>query len=468
MILRPYQQIALDQIRTAFSWRHRAVLLVMPTGSGKTVLFSEVTRGAIERGNSVLILAHRTELVDQISTALREFHVPHGFIAAGYPEKRTAPVQVASVQTLVRRVTDVAEPRLIICDEAHHTVTGNTWGKVLSRWPNARILGVTATPIRLDGHGLGNTFDWMVQGPTTQELIDAGYLAPLRIFAPPTVNTQELHRRFGEFIRGEVAALMDKPTITGDCIEHYRKHACSDGEQRPRRALVFCVSVEHAKSVAQAFRTAGFAAESIDGTLDRHFRRDCIERFKDGRLTVLTSCDLVSEGFDLPAIECGISLRPTSSVGLWLQQVGRCLRTAPGKTHALILDHAGNSLRHGLPTDDREWTLDKGLMKAGKPRESHGVRVCPQCFAANPLRVRGCSECSYVWTVQSREVEKREGELTEMTPEEWRARRARMTQGQTQTLADLVALGRMRGYKSPERWAEYVIKGREAKRRVGT
>lgn len=180
---------------------------------------------------------------------------------------------------------------------------------------------------------------------------------------------------------------------------------------------------------------------------------------------MLTSCDVVSEGFDLPAIECGIMLRPTASTALHLQQIGRCLRPAPGKSHALILDHVGNTLRHGLPTDYQEWTLEEGTVQSSR-KPSSGVRICPKCWAANTLRTRVCSVCQHAWPVESREVKAIAGELAEITPEQYRKKLSRMDQGQTQTLADLIALGRRRGYKSPEAWASYVIKGREAKRRA--
>lgn len=454
IILRPYQSITLNDVRQAFR-SYQSVLLVSPTGSGKTCIFAEITRSAMAKGKRVLILAHRAELVQQISSALSDFAVPHGFIAAGYPT-RHAPVQVASVATLVRRLDSLPLADLLIQDEAHHVVAGNTWGKILAAYPRARLLGVTATPLRLDGHGLGAVFKYMVLGPTTRQLIEGGYLAPLRVFAPSVPDTTGVTRRTGDFATGELVAVMDKPAITGDAITHYERLAPG------KRAIVFCVSVQHAQDVCAQFTAAGHRAQSVDGQLSPDVRRMRIDLFKSGEYPVMTSCDLVSEGFDLPAIECGISLRPTQSVGLWLQQIGRCLRTYPGKSTAIILDHAGNSLRHGLPTDDREWSLADGYIDK-RPKSTDGVKICMQCFYANSTRARICESCGHAFPVKPREIDRRDGELTEITSG---ASTARMNQGQLQTLNDLIAEGKRRGYRSPLFWAKHVMAGREKKRRA--
>lgn len=456
--LRPYQSDSIAAIRAAFREGARAPLLVSPTGSGKTVMFAEITRGVLECGNSVLILAHRTELIDQIRGALNEFNVYHSVIAAGYGPLYDARVAVASVHTLIRRLSRLTAPTLIVIDEAHHVVANNTWGQILAAFPRARFLGVTATPVRLDGHGLGTIFDRLIVGPSTTQLIEAGYLAPLRVFAPAQPDTASLHRRAGEYVVSELEALMAPRTVTGNAISEYTKHAAA------KRAIVFCVSVEHARAVAEDFRAAGFASQCIDGSLDRGIRREYVTRFRSGDLTVLTSCDLVSEGFDLPAIEVGISLRPTASVGLWLQQIGRCMRPYAGKSSAIILDHAGNSLKHGLPTDEREWSLEEGIKASGQ-RRSASHRICEQCFAVSPARAVACIECQQSFPVQAREIHQVEGTLTEL-PADAQRRVARLDQGQRRTLDDLIALGHQRGYKNPRAWAAHVVAGREKRGRV--
>ncbi|HET9109101.1 MAG TPA: helicase-related protein, partial [Steroidobacteraceae bacterium] len=432
----------------------RAPLYVLSTGGGKTVLFTHIAHGAAAKGNRVYILSHRQELIDQISVALDLTGTPHGFIAAGYPTL-DAHVQIASVQTLVRRLDRTPQPDLIVIDEAHHA-RAETFERIIREWPKAKLLGVTATPIRLSGEGLGTIFDHLIVGPSMRELIEGGYLAPYRLFSPPTVDASGLHHRGGEFVTAEAEALMDKPAITGSALEHYRQHA--DGLP----ALVFCVSIQHAKSVADQFRDAGYSAFSIDGTMERTVRRGVVEDFRAGRIKVVTSAELANEGVDLPGAHVGIFLRPTQSLGLYLQQIGRILRPCDGKNHALLLDHVGNCYRHGLPDEPREWSL-AGDDGEAKRKPGVGVRFCASCFRALPAQAKTCSECGYEFPAKPREIEQREGELAEVTPEMIAKRAERREQGQAQSLEALMEIARRKGYR-PE-WAQRVLAGRLAKQR---
>ena len=453
-----YQRAMITALREQYRTGARAPLLVSPTGSGKTVLFSAITKATAAKGKLVTILAHRQELIEQISTALHEFSVPHGIIAPG--ERITGhPVQVASVFSLARRLHRYHAPDLLILDEAHHAIVGSTWGKITAAYTGARLLGVTATPIRLDGSGLGQIFDRLVCGPATADLIGMGRLSRLSVYAPPGVDTAGIHTRMGDFVRDELLAAVDKPKITGDAVLHYRKLAPG------RRAVAFCVSIEHAKHVAADFMAAGFCAVSVDGTLDKSVRKGIINDFKAGTIKVLTSCDLISEGFDCPGIEVGISLRPTQSQGLWRQQVGRCLRISEGKERALILDHAGNSIRLGVPglTPEPEWSL-AGTDKATKSDRAVGVRVCPKCFSAGRSGAPTCTACGFAYPVESRKVESVVGELHELTPEQLSARFMQQRTA-ARDLTALIELGRMRGMRHPEQWAEHVQAAREAKQR---
>ena len=455
--LRPYQQTLIDGIREQYRSGARAVLAVAPTGSGKTVCFAFVTRGAVAKGHRVMILAHRIELVDQISAALGDFDVPHGFIAASYPRSPRLAVQVASTQTLARRLNDTPVPDLIVIDEAHHATARNTLGNVLRHYPRARVLGVTATPLRLSGEGLGECFQSLVIGPSVQELIDLGALSQVKVYAPPTIDASGLRISRGDFSTADLAGIADRPTITGDVLDHYRRLAC----RLP--SIAFCVSVEHARHVAQQFTAAGISSAHIDGGMDRDLRRSTIGAFRHGTVKVLTSCDLVSEGFDCPGIVCGILLRPTASVGLYMQQVGRCLRPAPEKQHAIILDHAGNTRRHGLPTEMREWSLE-GTERSKRRVEDEpnlSVRVCPRCFAAERAGRATCSNCGAPYPIASRKVSNVGGELEEVTT----AGAARHEQGTARTLAALIELGALRGYRNPSAWARHVLAGRAAKGR---
>ena len=453
--LRPYQDAIIQKARANFVMGRRSQLLVLPTGGGKTVCFSYMAGRAVEKGLRVWILAHRVELLDQISRTLREFAVPHGVIAPGYIADRRKPVQVASVFTLARRLERYDPPDLIIVDEAHHAISASTWGKVITAFPAAKLLGVTATPIRLSGEGLGDLFETMVQGPTMRELIDLGALSPYRLFAPAGVDLTGVHTRMGDFVRGEIEAAMDKPSITGDAVSHYRKLAPG------RRAVAFCVSVEHAVHVAEQFRAAGISAQAIDGGMDRTLRASVLSEFSAGRIQVLASCDLISEGFDVPAIEAAILLRPTQSLGLYLQQVGRALRTFPGKTEAVILDHAGNVKRHGLPDEERVWSLDGTQRRKGAQKSEIPVKTCGSCFATVHSAATHCS-CGFEFPVQRREVEHVDGELQEIDLAT-AVRMRRQEQGRAQTEADLVALGRSRGMKRPELWARHVMRARMAR-----
>lgn len=455
IIARPYQERAIKAIRAAFANGFKAPLLVMPTGAGKTACFSLIAESAARRLRRVLILVHRIELVDQVVAALEQVGVAPDVIAAQCARKKiNRVVTVASVQTLLRRLTDYVEPTLIILDEGHHCAQGNSWDQVFRAYPHAKKLGVTATPLRLDGRGLAHSFDHLIVGPSTQELIDMGYLAPPRVFAPPTVDTSGLHKRAGEFRLEETNALMDVPTIHGDALSHYRKHV--DG----KRALVFCTSVEHAHHIAEHFRKGGYQAAALCGGTDRQVRRMVVDDFRDGKIQVLSSCDLFSEGFDCPGAEVGIMLRPTASLGLWLQQCGRILRPAPGKKHATILDHVGNCIRHGLPNEPREWELTSDVIKKKKSVAQN--RICTSCWCANPPGAKVCLDCGVPFPIAERDpIEEREGELEEVTAQEMARKRERQDQGRARSLADLEKIERMKGYRPG--WARHILAARISK-----
>lgn len=463
--LRDYQQQGVDELRARFRSGDRNVLYQLPTGGGKTVVFSYITEGAAKKNNRVLILVHRQELIRQTSESLTDIGVTHGIIAPGFTPSWDN-VQIASVQTLVRRLDKIHAPNLIISDECHHAGAAS-WSKIFSHFNRANILGVTATPCRLDGKGLGRDaggfFDSMVNGPTVAELILDGHLANPRVFAPPVgADLSNLRKKYGEFIHGEVSEIMDKPVITGCAVEHYRK-LCGGVP-----AITFCASVAHAEHVAEQFRAAGYQSASIDGTMHDNDRKKRIKDLGNGGLHVLTSCDIISEGTDIPKVGAAILLRPTASTGLYLQQVGRALRTYPGKTDAFILDHVGNVMRHGMPDEDREWSLDGERQgKRGKKDDEPDVKVkqCDQCYACHVPAPR-CPVCGHVYTITAREIEIVEGELQEITKkqieetEKMRAMQfARREEGQCRTLQDFQELAQRRGYNSG--WAYYRHRARE-------
>ena len=458
MQLRGYQQRAIDDLRDAYRSGSRAPLLCLPTGGGKTIIFTAIAQSAVARGRQVLILVHRRELLHQASRKLTAIGLDHGLIAAGITATEH-PVRVASVQTLVRRLPAMDwQPSLVIIDEAHHASAGS-WARILQQWPDAYRLGVTATPCRLDGRGLSTAFDSLVQGPTVADLTAAGYLSPARIYAPPVVaDLSGLRRRAGDYAIDQAATAMDCPTVTGDAIAHYQRLA---GAQR---AIAFCCSIAHAESVARSFNAAGINAATLLGnTPDRDA---VVAAFDAGTVQVLVTVDVVSEGFDIPAASCAILLRPTQSLGLFLQQVGRVLRPAPGKSQALILDHVGNVHRHGFPDDAREWSLADGVRSRRAGAAAPTVRTCPQCYAAfKPAPICPC--CGHEQPIAKPRVMRQvDGELQELHRESVRQRIAeratsRKQQGRARTLSELLALAKERGY-SPG-WAYRVAAARQAR-----
>lgn len=439
LTLRPYQQRAVHDLRLAFRDGARAPLLVLPTGGGKTICMAEILRGIADRGRSAIVLVHRRELITQSSQKLALAGVEHGIIAAG-TQPTDHPIQVASVQTLVRRLEQVnATPDLIVIDEAHHATAGS-WKRVMDHWPDAHRLGVTATPIRLDGRGLSAVFDRLVLGPSVADLVFLDYLVNSRIYAPPAVaDLSALKRRAGDYATDQAADAMDRPTVTGDAIAHYKRLAAG------QRAIAFCCSVQHAEHVCTSFNAAGIPAATLLGSTDPVRRDATVARFASGDLQVLVTVDVVSEGFDIPAAGCAILLRPTQSLGLYLQQVGRVLRPAPGKSHAVILDHVGNVHRHGWPDDPREWSLDGIVRRAGAGGPAApSVRTCPQCFAAfKPAPA--CPVCGADCAPEPRrEIRQVAGELKEL--QRVAVRQRTTERKRARTLPELLALAKERGY----------------------
>lgn len=461
MILRDYQQRLVDQIRDAYRAGRNAPLVVSPTGSGKTVLFSYIAHNAAARGKRICIGVHRKELLMQASRKLAEGTngVEHGLIKAGITPRPSLPIQVASVQTLVNRLNKppfgLPEFKfdLLIIDEAHHA-TAKTYREILAANPRAMVLGVTATPIRTDGAGLGDIFDDLILGPTVQELIDAGHLAPVDVYAPSMIDVREVHMQLGDYNKKELEVASDKPTITGDAIEHYRRFA----DRQP--AIAFCVSVRHAEHVAAAFAGAGYRARCVEGNTPADERDAAIAALSTGNLDVLTMCDIGNEGLDVPRVVCGIMLRPTKSEVIARQQWGRVLRPAPGKDRAIILDHAGNCLRHGLPTMESEWTLEgKPKAKRGKREQEPPLQVsyCPACYHIFPKAQR-CPRCGELLQAP-RAVHEVAGELQKVDEEALRKLRRREVQ-QTRSYPALVELAYNRGYEKPEEWAQHIYESR--------
>lgn len=451
MELRPYQAALLADTRRALKV-HRRVLVQLPTGGGKTVIAATMMAGAAARGLRAWFVVHRRELVEQTAATVERSGAPYGFCATGFPVKYRQPVTICAVQTLVRRVDRLPPPDLIIWDEAHHCAAG-TWARVRDAHPHAYHVGLTATPERLDGKGLSAAFAALVPGPSTAWLIEQGYLAEPRIWSHPGPSLDSVRMRGADYDPAALAAVMDAPHLLGDAVEHYQR-ICPDAQ-----AVAFCVSVAHAMHTRDAFRAAGVAAEELDGTAKPARRKAVVAAFRRGEISVLTSVDLFGEGFDLPELACAILLRPTASLGLYMQQVGRALRAAPGKTHAIILDHAGNVARHGPPDQERQWSL-AGRRKA---RGGGGVptKVCPQCFGTVHAGSARCVYCDHPFAGAPREIDERDGDLVEIDRIALRQARKVEVAKATDRQA-LEAIARERGYKPG--WVDYILKARRNRR----
>ncbi|MBP7735983.1 MAG: DEAD/DEAH box helicase [Spirochaetes bacterium] len=415
MNLYPFQNDILNRARSVFSGDHNAPLIVGPTGCGKTIMFSEIARGAMSKNNRVLILVHRKEILEQTLEKLYLLGVQSGQIAAGKPNTRDM-VQVAMVGTLTRRLSVIRKPDLIIIDEAHHSVAGQ-WRKVLAYFADVPRMGFTATPERMDGTGLRDIYDSMIIGPSIAELVEAGYLSYPVMYRPPKEVDDNFHVKRGDFDAKEQETVMTKKSIVGDVIDHYRKYL----DKLP--AVCFCVSLEHCRHMEEAFSAAGYKAMMVYGNMPRADRERALRGLADGSIHVVPSCDLISEGVDVPVMAGAILLRRTMSLGLYLQQVGRPLRAYPGKEKAIILDHCGNYPLHGHVLADRDWSLDHGKRNHKKDRIPT-TTSCPKCYAIWPGKPRTCPACGFVFAdngmvagQQRKTPEQIAGELIEALPE---------------------------------------------------
>jgi superfamily II DNA or RNA helicase len=383
IVLRSYQKIDIENLRAKFLQGASRVCYAAPTGSGKTIVFVYLAHRIVENGQRVAIIVHRGELVEQTCAVLAAEGLAFGAIAAGYAENSGALIQVAMAQTLVNRLDRLAGVQFAIVDEAHHVMAA-TWLAILAAVPRARVLGVTATPERLDGAGLKEVFDALVIGPAVRNLIQAEYLAPFIVYAPERlVDLKKVRTVAGDYALGDLAQRMGASFVLNDALTEYRKHL--DG----RSAIAFCTTIEHSRTVARFFRAGGIQAQHLDGDTPTAERRALIAQLATGELQVITNCSLIAEGLDVPSVAGVIMLRPTKSLALYLQQVGRALRPAPDKTRAVILDHSGNALRHGLPDLEHRWSLDGRPKKKGRAL----VRRCPECGAVIPISAHECPEC---------------------------------------------------------------------------
>ena len=377
LTLRDYQQDLVSQATNAWSNGVRSLLLQLSTGGGKTIIFAAIARDFASKQEGVLVVAHREELILQAASKLQTATgIAPGIIKAGYKSVDSL-VQVGSIQTLARR-KNYPPAKLVIVDEAHHA-SAASYRNLLCAYPDALILGVTATPRREDGYGLRDVFDELICSISTKELIALGYLTDYKLIAGFKYSKHKVPKQ-RDFTKKELAEVAQdyKPQ---EVLRQWDKFCYG------KKTVIFAVNVSHSKAIAFQFRAAGMACEHLDGETPADERREILDRFRSGETQIITNCAILTEGFDCPDSEAAIIARPTTSVTLWLQMIGRVLRPAPGKSHATIIDMTDNWFRLGRPCDRREWSLDP----VSCDPDTIGTRCCPSChhvFKPMPALIR--------------------------------------------------------------------------------
>lgn len=420
--LRDYQVQSVNELRGAFRKGHRAALLVKPTGAGKTRTAAEMVQAAHRKGTPTLWLADRLELVEQASEAFTELGIPHGLILPGHQPHEDELILCGTIQSFLaryRRGTFHPEHIRLICLDEAHRAESNTYQQLLHLYPNARVVGLTATPVRGDGKGLGRTFTALVQPISTRTLMDRGYLVPPRYFIPSELDlvAAQANKR-GDFTRAELDAIADRnPQLIGDVVETFAR-VCPD-----RRAVAFPCNIRHSLALRDAFNSVGIPAVHIDGQTPREERRDLMAAFRSGEYQILTSVNIAIEGLDVPDVSAVIMARPTRSERIWIQAVGRGLRTSPGKADCIVLDHAGVMLSLGPAEDYQDWTLgtaDGQQPAHRKPAQKRDPKeiTCEECHAVF-YAARICPACGHEHTYERapRDVETASGDLQELTKE---------------------------------------------------
>ena len=440
-MLRDYQLTLLNKTVAAFKQGYRRPLVVAPCGAGKSYLFAEMIR---RTKGEVLVLTHRQELKQQHEKLLHDLKITNARVAMVLTEKNR----------MVRNNT----PALIISDEAHLS-RSNSWQKIIEYYETYTV-GLTATPCRLDGKPLGDIYDVLIEGVDVKWLIEHNRLAPYEYYAPTMIDTTGLRTVAGDYVKSDLEQLMNERAIYGNVVDTYRRFAMG------RRSIAYCVSIGHARKVAESFKRVGISAESICSGTPTAERKRIFDSFKNGTITVLCNVGIIAEGVSIDEVTCVILLRGTESVALGIQQMMRCMRYLPDKT-AKILDFVGNYSRIGLPDDDREWSLDKPVTKR-KSMDEHGnfyIRCCPECFLTFPT-APVCPFCGHIYPLHPREIKAHEDiELSRITAEEVARveaakKKSRQEQGRAQSFEELVKIGRQRGYKNPAFWAAQVMRGR--------
>jgi len=437
MELRPYQQDLFNKVSKSFDSGNRRVLMVAPCGAGKTIIMAYMAMKAAQAGRYVWVILPRVEIKEQTVETFKRCNIPLKNIYIGL------------TITTANRMDKLHKPDLILYDECHISVASTYW-KISDAFPDAWIVGATASPIRTDDKPLGDLYQDIVEGVTVRWLIDNKYLAPYEYYSVTVAD-----------ILSEDGSELMKPTVYGNVIENWMRLAGN------KQTVIYCTSVKHSMITAEKFRQAGIKAEHFDGTTPAKERKQMVDKFKAGEIQVLCNCDLISMGFDMPDIGCVVLLRPTESTALYIQQSGRALRYKPDKV-AIIIDMVGNYQKFQLPDEPYEWSLESSPKKRRLIDEEGNftVRTCMNCymvFKTAPV----CPYCGCQYALKPRELKAHEDiELKRITAEEaekaeQERKQKRREQGMAKSYQELVAIGRERGYKNPGAWAAFVYKSRK-------
>lgn len=445
LCLRPYQADALCNTRKAFIDGYKHPLVTMPCGAGKTCVFASMAQSSQAKGKTVWFLVHRRELLDQTIDTFKRFNI------------KLNTIHIGMIATYANHPDKYPKPDFIIFDEAHFSMA-NTWQKLIDLFPDAYIVGLTATPCRLDGRPLGTTYDKLITGVTTRELIEQGYLSDYRYFAPSVADLTALKRKGSDFDRDSASEILMQRAVYGDVIESYRKYA--DGLQ----TICYCSSIKHSEAMAAEFQSAGINAVHFDGNTPAEKRKQIVKDFRDKKIQILCNVDLISVGFDVPDCWCCILLRPTMSTALHIQQACRALRPQSGKT-AIILDHVGNYTRHGLPDDPHEWSLTETVKPKSQYREDGilSVRQCEKCFFTFKSGPDVCPNCGAVVKKIRQEIENIKKIRIEEVKRNRRKKAAETVKKvdsiqECKNLSEIMAFAKMKGYKSG--WGYFQAKQR--------
>jgi superfamily II DNA or RNA helicase len=443
--------------------RNKSVLMQAATGAGKTVMAADMVQRSVAKGTRSIFIVPRRELLRQTAETFQAFGIAFGYVAAGFPVNKLAQVQLATAGTLARRLDNAPAANVAFVDETHYG--GDELDRIIRHYQRAGswVVGLSATPWKMSGKGMGDWYDDMQEGPPVADLIASGRLSEYRMFAPSRPDLSGIKTSAGDYAKGALAERMEGDRVLiGNAVRHYQAHASG------RLNVAFCTSIKHAEIVADAFNAAGVPAAMVSGAMDDDERARRIRAFARRELHVLTSVDLLTFGFDLASaaqmdvtIECMSDMRPTKSLSLQMQKWGRVLRRKDFP--ALIFDHAGNAAEHGLPDAPREWTLEGREKRDGGNKEpTQPVRQCPTCYMVHRPAPQ-CLGCGFEYPVIGRMVDEVEGELQEVDRTQV-VKAARIEQGRADTLDALIALAKAKG-RNPQ-WAHHVWRARQAKNAV--